>query len=173
SVPREQLLASAARIIDLEAKLADTVPKRDYDELTATIVSLTRGANIQTTHEPQAPSAPAEITEIQSGLAEIKGATDSGETTLTAKQVENSQGFSFGTTGICARSGLEFLDDLELVPVEIIESHSKNGDFERWFNDVLADESSATSLKSIREENYGGVELKEKIVAVIAPRYRA
>ena len=175
TVPREQLLMSAAKIVELEAKLADTVPTRDYDDLTATIVSLTRGASQSTFRETPAEQPKSEISEIQSGLAEIKGAADSGQTTFetTPEVVDGSQGFVFGTTGICAKSGLEFLDDLEHVPVEILESHSRNGDFERWFNDVLADEASASSLRTIRESNVAGEELKSQIVAVIAPRYRS
>ena len=69
---------------------------------------------------------------------------------------------------------MEFLDDLEHVPVEALEAHSRNGDFERWFKDVLQDEYSADSLRAIREHgNIAGEELRSQIVAVISPRYRS
>ena len=114
-----------------------------------------------------------EITEIQTQLSEIKGAEDTGVTTLQTKSVDPTLGFVFANTTFCARSGMEFLQDLEQTPVETIQNHLMGGDFERWFKEALADDSSAESLKSIRESNFTGEELRAKIVAVIAPRYRS
>ena len=114
-----------------------------------------------------------EITEIQAQLSEIKGAEDSGVTTMQAKSVDSTQGFVFANTSFCARSGLEFLQDLEQSPIETIQNHMMGGDFERWFKEVLTDDSSAESLRSIRESNFAGEELRAKIVAVIAPRYKS
>jgi hypothetical protein len=54
-----------------------------------------------------------------------------------------------------------------------VEQHFKNGDFERWFKDVLADDSVVESIKSIRESsNLTGDEIRAQMVAVIAPHYR-
>ena len=119
----------------------------------------------------QAPSP--EIIEIQSQLSEIKGAQDSGATTVEIKMVDPTMGFAFANTTFCARSGLEFLQDLEQTPIETIQNHVRSGDFERWFKDALSDDASAESLKSIRESNSTGEELRAKIVAVIAPRYKS
>ncbi|MHB2037019.1 MAG: hypothetical protein ACYCPW_09815 [Nitrososphaerales archaeon] len=114
-----------------------------------------------------------EITEIQAQLSEIKGVEDSGITTIQAKTVDSTQGFVFANTTFCARSGLEFLQDLEQTPIETIQNHMIGGDFERWFKEALTDDSSAESLRSIRESNFTGEELRAKIVAVIAPRYKS
>ena len=119
--------------------------------------------------------APTEISEMQSELSEIKAQSETGATTFNEKVVvDSSFGFNFWKTTFCARSGMEFLDDLEHVPVEILEAHSRNGDFERWFKDVLQDAYSADSLRAIREHgNFAGEELRSQIVAVISPRYRS
>ena len=92
---------------------------------------------------------------------------------LQSRSVDPTQGFVFANTTFCAKSGLEFLQDLEQTPIETIQNHVKSGDFERWFKEVLTDNSSAESLKSIRESNFTGEALRAKIVAVIAPRYRS
>ncbi|HZW55568.1 MAG TPA: hypothetical protein VFF30_04700 [Nitrososphaerales archaeon] len=112
-----------------------------------------------------------EITEVQSQLSEINSAGQTGATSLLI--VEPTLGFNFANTQYCARSGLEFLQDLERVSVEVLETHARNGDFERWFKDVLQDGESADTLRSIREGNYAGEELRMKLVAAVAPRYRA
>jgi hypothetical protein len=120
-------------------------------------------------------AADTEISEVQSNLSEIKGANDSGQATISPEPpaaVDGNQGFVFSSTGLCARSGVEFLQDLEQTPIEAIESHNRNGDFERWFKDVLSDEVCAASLQRIREGNYTGEDLRTKLVTVIAPRYR-
>ena len=105
-------------------------------------------------------------------MSEIKGATDSGSSSLQVKSVDSTQGFVFANTTFCATNGLEFLQNLEQAPIESVQNHMKGGDFERWFKDVLADETSADALRSIRESNLDGRELRARIAAVIAPRYK-
>jgi hypothetical protein len=68
---------------------------------------------------------------------------------------------------------MEFLQDIERVDISIIASHNHNGDFERWFKEVLSDESVAESLRAIRESNVAGEELRTMVVAAISPRYRS
>lgn len=121
---------------------------------------------------PRAGTPESEITEIQAQMSEIKGSEDSGITSIPEKPVKATQGFVFENTTFCATSGLEFLKDLERAPIESIQNHMKSGDFERWFKDVLADDSSAQALRTIREGNSVGDELRSKMVAVISPRYR-
>lgn len=116
-----------------------------------------------------------EVREVQSQLSEIKGAQEAGEqTTLPIQEssVDQTKGFRFSNTGFCAMSGLEFLEDVEKVDVQILQQHSQSGDFERWFKDVLSDEISAESLRTIRESNYAGEELRTKVAAVISSKYR-
>jgi len=55
-----------------------------------------------------------------------------------------------------------------------LETHSRNGDFERWFQEVLQDAYCADSLRAIREHgNFQGEELRSQIIAVVSPRYRS
>jgi uncharacterized coiled-coil protein SlyX len=186
-VPREQLVASETKLHELEAKMANYVPRSDYEELTARIGSLTKEASslsidvvpsvsdnveIPETRPTTETTQPQEITEIQAELQEIKSAKDTGSSSFEIKTVDTTQGFVFANTTYCATNGLEFLQDLEQAPIESIQSHMKGGDFERWFKDVLEDQSSADALRSIRESNYNGSELRAKIAAVIAPRYK-
>jgi hypothetical protein len=119
-----------------------------------------------------------EIAEVQSQLSEINTAIETGASTIPAPQqplgvVDPERGFKFSNTEFCARSGMEFLQDLERVDISIIASHSHSGDFERWFKEVLADESAAESLRAIRESNVTGEELRTMVVAAISPRYRS
>lgn len=118
--------------------------------------------------------AKPEIREMQSQLSDIKSAEDSGATVFAPAQkvVDYSMGFIFRNTGFCARSGLEFVQDLEQIPLDILQNHLRNGDFEKWFMDVLSDNGSADSIRSIRESSSGGEELRTKIIAVIAPKYK-
>lgn len=176
SIPTEEYRKLEAHVSELESRLAASVPRADYEELTARIASIAKEASIfdSVPHyeapkaEPATPAA-TEIREVQTQLSEIKSAADTGATTL----VEPSLAFNFTAAGLTARSGVEFLADVERAPIAVIESYAKSGDFERWFKDVLHDETSSESLRQIREGNYAGEELRSKLVAVIAPRYRA
>ncbi|MGI0084116.1 MAG: hypothetical protein ACREBQ_03450, partial [Nitrososphaerales archaeon] len=117
---------------------------------------------------------PAEIREVQSQLSEIKGVQESGQSVISESPVtvDSERGFRFSSTEFCAKSGLEFLEDVEKVDLQILEQHFRSGDFERWFKDVLADESSAESLRTIKGKNCSGEELRTQMVAAIAPKYR-
>jgi hypothetical protein len=135
------------------------------------------------TEAPPSPveAPPQEITEVQSNLSEISSAIETGATSMPAATeqtpvsvvVDSEKGFRFSNTGFCARSGMEFLEDVEKVDISVIVGHTQSGDFERWFKEVLSDETSAQSLKSIRESNVAGEDLRTMLVAAIAPRYRA
>ena len=107
-------------------------------------------------------------------LSEIKAAADSGAEVFAPAQkvVDYSLGFIFRNTGFCARSGLEFLQDIEQIPLDVLQNHLRGGDFEKWFADVLSDATSAESIKAIRESSSSGEELRTQIVAVIQPKYK-
>ena len=114
-----------------------------------------------------------EISEVQSQLSDINSTMETGATTASAPTVvSDDAGFRFANTDFCARSGLEFLQDLEKVDAAVIATHLQNGDFERWFRDVLTDQGCAASLQGIRDSNATGEELRAMLVAVVAPRYR-
>jgi len=121
-----------------------------------------------------AEEAKTEIREVQSQLSELKGAEASGATTFVnpPKVVDYYLGFIFRNTGFCARSGLEFVQDLEQIPLDILQNHLSGGDFETWFKEALSDASSAESIKAIRESGTQGEELRKQILAVIGPKYK-
>lgn len=174
SIPTEEYRKLEAHVSELESRLAASVPRADYEELTGRIASIAKEASIfdsvprYEATKPE-PVVATEIREVQTQLSEIKSAAETGATNM----VDSSLAFNFTAAGLTARSGLEFLTDIEKAPIEVIETYAKSGDFERWFKDVLHDESSSVSLRQIREGNYAGEELRTKLVAVIAPRYRA
>lgn len=171
--PRVETISENLPVVAIDTSAASTVTQAPE---TTVVVTSVQAAETSSTAEIVAsaqPEAKPEIMEIQSQLSEIKGTQDSGEAAIQMKIVDSTLGFLFENTAFCAKSGLEFLQDLEQAPIESIQSHMSSGDFERWFKDALADDTSAESLKAIRESNFAGEELRAKIVAVIAPRYKS
>ena len=131
-------------------------------------------SNVVPTEEAIEAENKVEISEVQSNLSEIKSESETGATFLSIHEVDATHGFIFARTTYCARSGMEFLNDLERVPTDVLEAHSRNGDFERWFRDVLQDIYSADSFRAIRENgSYAGEELRTHLVAAVAQRYKS
>ncbi len=58
TVPREQYLAAEARMQELEAKIANSVPRSDHEELIASITSMI-GEAPHPSETPEYPSAPS------------------------------------------------------------------------------------------------------------------
>jgi hypothetical protein len=145
----------------------------------ATAVPETSSATPVTAAEPfqvESHAETQEIAEVQSQLSEISAAIETGASSIPPVQsqtiVEPEKGFRFSNTEFCARSGMEFLEDLEKVDISVVATHCQSGDFERWFKDVLADEAAAQSIQKIRESNVSGEEMRAMMVAAIAPRYK-
>ena len=108
----------------------------------------------------QAPSAePQEPAPVATAAPEFPQPTD------------NQTWFKFENTDCYARTPVEFLEDIEKVPLESIRVHNERGDFERWFREYVSDQEAAESLKSIRESNFAGEELRNRIISVISGRY--
>jgi tetrahydromethanopterin S-methyltransferase subunit G len=200
-VPREELLASEAKLQQLESRLSNYVPKADYDELAAKIVALAEEATttpnfaevLEETRDnspeqrtfdetstqtqvveasaPEVQSAPAQpAVEVQPASV-ATASPDGGQVSQVTSPPTNENWFRFENTEFFARTPVEFIEDLEKVPVETIQSQFSRGDVERWFREYVADEASAESLKSIREANYTGEELRAKIIEAIRSRY--
>ena len=111
-----------------------------------------------------------EIREIQSQLSELSSraseaaAGDMGSIGSTVK----SSAFRFSNLEFTVTTGFEFVRALEKVPTNVLESHVQNGDFEKWFKEVLSDESTAGSFKKIREGGFTGEELRSQVVSSVA-----
>ncbi len=178
--------SNSPETIALESQIpeANPTPVQTEVQIVEAIVAAPAPSETPTAPAEPAPTVepqPQEIAEVQSHLSEITSAIETGVTTLSptvqqvpvAMQVESEKGFRFSNTEFCAKSGMEFLEDIEKVDISVIFAHTQSGDFERWFKEVLADESSAQSVRSIRESNVSGEDLRTMLVAAIAPRYRA
>jgi hypothetical protein len=113
-----------------------------------------------------------EIREVQSQLSELKGETATEEPAIPPKVVDYYLGFNFRNTGFFARSGLEFVQAVERIPLDNLQYHLKNADFEKWFAEVLTDSSSAEALKTIRESGTEGELLRLKVLGVLSPKYK-
>ncbi len=149
---------------EVQTEVAVVVQAPTPTELTEPVAEL---------ESPHVEAQTPDITEVQSQLSEINTTIETGANTVTPTVVEADRGFRFTNSEFCARSGLEFLEDLEKVDVSVLAAHCQSGDFERWFKDVLADETSAQSLQKIRESNVSGEELRSMMIVAIAPKYRA
>src|SRR5579884_668684 len=131
--------------------------------------------SVVTTPQPQALEPKELITQVSvpntselTPTDNLNGTTEQGE----SHNNEEEKWFRFENTDIYAKTPIEFIEDIEKVPVEVIQSHFDKGDFEKWFRDCLADESSANNLKAIKEQNISGEQLRAKILEVISQKYR-
>ena len=171
----EQIVETFAPV-EVQATIPEILTTPEPVQTVIELAQVVMGSTSVETSESQMSPQPTEIREVQSQLSEISGAQEAGEQVIAQTEpqiiVDNERGFRFSNTEICAKSGLEFLEDLEKVDLQILEQHCHNGDFERWFKEVLADESSAESLRSIREKNSSGEELRTQMLAVITSKYR-
>lgn len=74
-------------------------------------------------------------------------------------------------TGESAASFKEFMNKISEVNVKSLEFHFYRGDFEKWIAEVLEDEFLAIEITNLREKNYSGAILKERLYNVVAKRY--
>lgn len=84
---------------------------------------------------------------------------------------EQHKWFRFENTDLCARTPIEFIEDLEKVPLETVQIHFERGDFEKWFRE-LSDESIVQSLQAIKEQKISGEQLRAKILELVTQRYK-
>ncbi|MEM0116943.1 MAG: hypothetical protein QXV32_00625 [Conexivisphaerales archaeon] len=126
--------------------------------------------------QPQSLEVPAEQVQPVASVV-VESASPVQPTTITPNQEEiqneeQQRWFRFESTDIYARTPIEFIEDLEKVPVEVIQSHFERGDFERWFREFVADETSAESIRAIKEQNLSGEQLRTRILEVISQKYK-
>ncbi|MBI3023812.1 MAG: hypothetical protein HYY68_08865, partial [Thaumarchaeota archaeon] len=119
---------------------------------------------------PTGDNTVPEIREIQSQLAEISSHSNEGPQGNVGQSAPDSEpvAFRFSNTEVVATTGYEFLQALENVPTSVLESHVQNGDFEKWFAEVLSDESTAESFRRIREGGFSGEELRSQVASSVA-----
>lgn len=125
--------------------------------------------------EAAAPENPVpEIREVQSQLAEINSQAQEakgGDITAPAPTSDiqvDSAAFAFSGTDVVVRTGAEFIQAIEKLPADVLESHIKSGDLEKWFAGALSDQSTADSLRKVREAGTSGEELRSKVRSSLA-----
>jgi alpha-amylase len=72
------------------------------------------------------------------------------------RSVPYESGFHFYTgignyTGVTATSLFEFVEKLQLVPVESVVFHFKRGDFQKWIKNTLGDDETATKIEQLKK----------------------
>ena len=102
---------------------------------------------------------------------------------LAVSQAKNSlrtvsyeTGFHFYTgigkySGLTATSLSEFADKLQKVPAESAVFHFRRGDFQKWFKDVIGDESLAKKIDQLQGWSDSSAEnLRKDIVKAVEIR---
>jgi len=72
------------------------------------------------------------------------------------RSVPYESGFHFYTgignyTGVTATSLFEFVEKLQLVPVESVVFHFQRGDFQKWIKNTLGDDETATKIEQLKK----------------------
>jgi len=186
-VPRSDYEELAAKIV----ALAEEATSSPFDEVIEEVRSenVTTNENqpsevtenvqsvesVATTPQPQVLGAKEPATQVSMPNTNELTSTDNVDGTVGQEEShknEEEKWFRFENTDIYAKTPIEFIEDIEKVPVEVIQSHFEKGDFEKWFRDCLADELSADNLKAIKEQNISGEQLRAKILEVISSKYK-
>lgn len=120
---------------------------------------------------PQIEAQVPEVREVQSQLAELgakaQEAQDSVPEVSGTPQAE-PPAFTFSGTDIAVKTGTEFAQAIGKLPSSIIETHVRSGDFEKWFAGSLSDESTADSLRKVREGGAAGEELRSQVASSVS-----
>jgi alpha-amylase len=72
------------------------------------------------------------------------------------RSVPYESGFHFYTgignyTGVTATSLFEFVEKLQIVPVESVVFHFQRGDFQKWIKNTLGDEETAAKIEQLKK----------------------
>lgn len=93
------------------------------------------------------------------------------------KTVPREKAFYFFTsignyTGESASSLKEFMEKINEVNVKSLEFHLYRGDFEKWVAEVLEDKELAERICKLRQSNYLGNILREKLYVIVSKRFK-
>ena len=73
-------------------------------------------------------------------------------------------------TGISACNLSDMVQKVKMVDVKALEFHVPRGDIETWVRDVLGDDELAKRIKQIREQNFRGEDLRNRLSNLIEIR---
>lgn len=70
-----------------------------------------------------------------------------------------------------AASLWEFRETIPALPIETIQYHLKNKDFERWLKEVMHDQELARQIRKLANRQLTGEELRESLYATVTNRF--
>ena len=70
-----------------------------------------------------------------------------------------------------AASLWEFRETIPTLPIETIQYHLKNKDFERWLKEVMHDQELARQIRKLANRRLTGEELRESLYATVTNRF--
>ena len=75
-------------------------------------------------------------------------------------------------TGESAASLKDFMEKIQKINLKSLEFHLYRGDFEKWTAEALEDRELAKRIRNLRNLDYSGVMLRQKLYRVVAARFR-
>lgn len=118
---------------------------------------------------------------VNSGLVWKRGGgygmTEKGKAILKAiSPVPKETAFHFymaigQPTGFSAESIKEFYEIVKRVAVKSLEFHLYRGDFENWIRAAFKDEALAAALVSLKNADFRGEELRQRMLKIISAKY--
>lgn len=105
------------------------------------------------------------------------GVTDKGKTTLKAfTQTPEDKAFHFYAriecpTAYTAQSLIDFYNIIQQIDEDSLNFHLSRGDFEKWFNDVLADSELAKKVEAIKKTPLQHDIIRKELLNAIDQKY--
>lgn len=100
---------------------------------------------------------------------------DRDKALLITSSVPVEKGFRFFTdihrpTGTFATSIFDFAEQLKKIELKSLEFHMKRGDFSKWLEDVIKDETLSGDFEKLRSLGWGGEKLRTRLVGIVDKR---
>jgi len=118
----------------------------------------------------ESPDSSPEVREVQSQLAELNNQAQEahGDDVIVISPKAAPSAFTFSGTDIVVKNGTEFAAAIGKMPTSILETDVRSEGLEKWFAGSLADESTAESLRKVREGGAVGEELRLLVASSVA-----
>jgi uncharacterized coiled-coil DUF342 family protein len=151
----EHLSEPVSEVREIQSQLAELNSKAQ--ETNDTVIAVATTAETRGERETVPPTTAA---------AETAETTNSTPTTAPA--------FTFsGTDIVVVRTGQELAQAIGKLPTDVLETDIKSSDVERWVASSLCDDSTADSLRRIRERGVVGEDLRSQVLSITVAKYAA
>ncbi|MBT0160062.1 hypothetical protein G4O51_08760 [Candidatus Bathyarchaeota archaeon A05DMB-2] len=89
-------------------------------------------------------------------MSEIDSAKKATQPIKALRAVPYESGFHFYTgigsyTGVTATSLFEFVEKLQIAPVESVVFHFQRGDYQKWIKNTLGDDEAAAQIEQLKK----------------------